>query len=289
MKWLNYHHLFYFRVIAKEGSIAKASEKLLVGQPALSTQLKQLEESLGAILFEREHRGLKLTAAGRCALEYADEIFEKGEEFLQNFEAGVFCPKGRYRLGAIAGLPKDIVCNVIKALREQRADRFVSTLEGENEDLAQRLLRHELELVITNDPGKPELNIKRKKIGKKEIYVFGHPRFLDYAKDFPRSLHGAPFILQTMHSKLRYDIDQWFLSLGLEYDLVVECQDSAVKESLARMGEGLVFLPSSNDVAESSGLVEIGKTEKLYEDYWFLASHKSHNPETENLFQRFSF
>ena len=50
MKWLNYHHLLYFREIAKEGSIAKASEKLLVGQPALSHQLKQLEESLGVLL-----------------------------------------------------------------------------------------------------------------------------------------------------------------------------------------------------------------------------------------------
>ena len=49
MKWLNYHHLIYFREIAKEGSISKASEKLLIGQPALSAQLKQLEEELQII------------------------------------------------------------------------------------------------------------------------------------------------------------------------------------------------------------------------------------------------
>ena len=80
-KWLNYHHLYYFKVIATTGSIAKASEILLVGQPALSSQLKQLETALGQKLFERRNKGLHLTEAGRVALEYAETIFKKEKSF----------------------------------------------------------------------------------------------------------------------------------------------------------------------------------------------------------------
>ena len=85
IKWLNYHHLLYFRTIATEGSISRASEKLSVGQSALSSQLKQLEESIGQQLFQRKGRSLELTEAGKVALEYAEEIFQKGEEFVQIF------------------------------------------------------------------------------------------------------------------------------------------------------------------------------------------------------------
>jgi LysR family transcriptional activator of nhaA len=51
--WINYHHLFYFKTIAEEGTVSKAAEKLRLGQPTLSAQLKQFEENLGVQLFER--------------------------------------------------------------------------------------------------------------------------------------------------------------------------------------------------------------------------------------------
>ncbi|HRQ83151.1 MAG TPA: LysR family transcriptional regulator, partial [Azospirillaceae bacterium] len=59
MAFLNYHHLRYFRVIARELSLTRAAEKLNLSAPALSIQLKQLEESLGHRLFERERGGRK--------------------------------------------------------------------------------------------------------------------------------------------------------------------------------------------------------------------------------------
>ena len=78
----NYHHLYYFYVIAKAGSIAKACETLLLSQPAISTQLKQLEKSLGSPLFERRKQRLFLTEQGRFVLDYAESIFEMGQELL---------------------------------------------------------------------------------------------------------------------------------------------------------------------------------------------------------------
>jgi LysR family transcriptional regulator, transcriptional activator of nhaA len=76
--WINYHHLFYFKVIAEEGSVSRAAEKLRLGQPTLSAQLRQLEESLGVRLFERRHKKLILTEQGKVALEYSKNIFRTG-------------------------------------------------------------------------------------------------------------------------------------------------------------------------------------------------------------------
>ena len=82
MDWLNYHHLLYFWTVVREGTIARAGEKLHLGQPAISTQLRRLEVSLGQKLFQKSGRKLELTEQGRMVYRYADEIFTLGRELL---------------------------------------------------------------------------------------------------------------------------------------------------------------------------------------------------------------
>ena len=79
---LNYHHLLYFWAVAKEGSLRKASEVLHLSQSSISSQIKQLEESLGAPIFARTKRRLILTDTGQTVLDYAEEIFSLGHELL---------------------------------------------------------------------------------------------------------------------------------------------------------------------------------------------------------------
>ena len=88
MARLNYHHLHYFWAVAKEGNMTRAAQRLHVSPSALSTQIRQLEESLGQPLFEREARSLKLTEAGRLALGYAESIFATGNELMSVFREG---------------------------------------------------------------------------------------------------------------------------------------------------------------------------------------------------------
>ena len=83
MKWINYHHLLYFHAIAQEGGVAKAARKLRVGQPARTTQLKQLEQALNYPLFERINKKLFLTEKGKIIFEYASEIFRLRQEMLE--------------------------------------------------------------------------------------------------------------------------------------------------------------------------------------------------------------
>jgi len=75
MEWLNYHHLLYFWMVAREGSIARASRQLRLAQPTISGQLRALEESLGEKLFAKSGRNLALTEVGQVVYRYAEEIF----------------------------------------------------------------------------------------------------------------------------------------------------------------------------------------------------------------------
>src|SRR6185436_8596610 len=80
MEWLNYHHLLYFHAVAKEGSIARATEVLNLTQPTISAQLRALEDALGEKLLEKSGRKLELTEIGKVVYRYAEEIFNLGRE-----------------------------------------------------------------------------------------------------------------------------------------------------------------------------------------------------------------
>ena len=83
MDWLNYHHLRYFWIVAKEGSLARAAERLRVSQPSISGQIRELETAFGQRLFKKEGRKNVLTEAGRMVQRYADEIFSLGGEMMK--------------------------------------------------------------------------------------------------------------------------------------------------------------------------------------------------------------
>ena len=86
MEWLNYHHLLYFWTVAREGSVARASEHLRLAQPTISGQVRALEHALGERLFARSGRRLVLTDVGRVVYGYAEEIFSLGGELMDTLK-----------------------------------------------------------------------------------------------------------------------------------------------------------------------------------------------------------
>src|SRR6188508_384559 len=146
MKWLNYNHLYYFWIVAREGSIARAAEELLVSQPTISIQLKDLETAVGQRLFDRVGRGLQLTEAGKIASNYANEIFSLGQEMTNALEHQ---PAGRWlklSVGILDVIPKVVVrLRLESALhlpqpvrliwREDKADRLLADLAARRTDV----------------------------------------------------------------------------------------------------------------------------------------------------------
>ena len=278
MKWLNYHHLIYFREIANEGSISKASKKLLIGQPALSAQLKQLEDQLGIDLFERKNRQLVLTDAGKVTLKYANEIGKLGQELLQVISDKAYSSKTPLRLGALDSIPKQVVWEIAQRARKI-GECFISIVEGDQDELTRELLSRNIDCFISNHSGdiSKDKTINSKSFDKGNISIFGHKKFIDLKENFPKSLNGQRMILPTHHSKLRHDLDYFFESKKIKIVNELETQDTALIKIFATAGEGLCALPDllTNDLTANSDLIKIGTLTNIKEEYWLISSKRT--------------
>ncbi len=296
--WINYHHLNYFRVIATEGSIARAAEKLRLGQPTLSLQLKQFEETIGVTLFARQHKKLTLTEEGRAALKYANEIFRLGNEMLEMLHDKMATNLIHVQIGALDSVPKVYVQEIVKAALNI-APCTVSILEGKGDELIRELSLHRIDLMISNYlPGPHEgRGFYSRSLGKAPVALFGASKFKGLKKNFPHSLDKAPVILPTQHSKLRQDLESFFRAADLSVHVVAETQDSSLQNLLGASGLGLLPLPKLTDRAptttssSSSGtsqLFEIGRLPGVFEEYHLVtASRKIENPVSSKLMKSF--
>jgi LysR family transcriptional activator of nhaA len=291
MNHLNYHHLYYYKVIASEGSISKAAKKLRLGQPTLSMQLKQFEENIGHPLFDRKNRSLQLTEMGRLVLGYANEIFRLGSEMVDSIHDRPISKKLRLQIGALDSIPKFL----IRALMCEAYDIqncMISVMEGEGINLVENLLNHRLDLVISNVPA-PTLSTERlysRSLAKMPLVVVGTEKYRDCIADFPRSLNGKPFILPTSHSHVRGEIEQWFEKQNVAPNVIAETQDTSLMNSLAIEGHGMIALaePSLKMAMSDHRVIKIGELSGFYEELWLIsAQRKLQNPIAERLMKEF--
>ena len=118
MEWLNYHHLLYFWMVAKEGTVTAAAKQLRLSQPTVSEQIKALEDSLGEELFRRAGRRLELTDVGQVVYRYADEIFGLGREMMDTLKGRPTGRPAKLHVGVSDLVPKLILHRLLEpALR----------------------------------------------------------------------------------------------------------------------------------------------------------------------------
>lgn len=286
--WINYHHLYYFKVIATEGSIAKASEKLLLGQPALSAQLRQLESNLGVALFDRYPKKLVLTETGKVALAYANDIFKTGAEMFEALHDRLVPKRVHLQIGALDGIPKSFLLKMV-----QKAMGFgnvtVSVLEGKGDELMRELLAHRIDLFLSNykPPSSDKKNfVSVRLLARSPVSIYGSKKFLALKKNFPRSLNQAPVVFPTWDSRLRHEVEDFYKLRALTPDIICETQDTSLQKMLGETGMGLVPLSqagASSQVKEG-GLVRLGRLSGLYEEYYLLtAVRKIENPVASRL------
>lgn len=293
MTRLNYHHLMYFRSIALEGGISNAAKKLLIGQPALSAQLKTLEDSFGHALFERKNRSLFLTDAGRVALQYANDIHLKGQELLAVIEDQTFSSRVHLNLGALDSVPKTLITKLINNARQIMPCK-VTVLEGRGEELLREVMSHELDILISNYPAPTsgKGGLYSRSLAKIPIAIFGAPKFKYLKNKFPKSLAGQPMILPTNHSKLRQDIDHFFSIKSVAHSTIAEIHDTAVQKLLALEGVGLVPLPEFivKELVSTKKLIKLGMLDGVFEEFWMISAKRTiENPVASKLVKGFNF
>jgi LysR family transcriptional activator of nhaA len=248
MAWLNYHHFLYFWVVAREGSIARASIELRLAEPTISGQIRRLEESLGERLFTRSGRHLVLSDVGQVAYRYADEIFSLGREFTEGLKGRAGSTKPlRLTIGIADVLPKTLVGRLLEPAFELGLPfRLVCREDKTVEEFIGELAVHAIDLVLADSPAPPTpVKVFSHRLGECGTTIFGvaalaRPR----RKTFPRSLADAPLLLPTSRSALRRALDQWMYAHEIRPRIVAELDDSALSNALGSGRKGLFIGPS---------------------------------------------
>ena len=275
---MNFRHLYYFWVVAKEGGVTRAAERLGLAVQTISTQLSLLEQSIGKALFTQQGRRLVLTESGRTALAYADQIFLLGEQ-MQEALGEADGAKIRLTVGISDSLPKLTAFRLLEAtMHLERPVRLVC-YEDQFEALLGDLALHKLDVVLTDRAVRSgtTLRVFSHQLFESETMVVGAQALAAiYKAGFPRSLNGAPFLLPTRNNALRGQIDEWFEQHEVRPDIIGEFEDNALLNTFGRRGLGLFFATAAlaTDIAEQFGAVLVGPVPQVREQFYAISNER---------------
>ncbi len=279
MRHLNYNHLLYFWTVAREGSIAKATQTLHLTPQTISGQLKLLEESVGEPLFTRVGRGLAMTETGHMVYQYADEIFTLGAELTSRVKTGRVVVPAVLAVGVVNSIPKLVASRILQPVLQSEISIRLVCREGALEGLLGELAVHQLDLVLSDRPIPSGLSVKAfsHSLGASELALFakkGTTR--KYEKNFPRSIDKAPILLPTMENPIRRALDDWFDEQGISPTLVAEFEDSALMKAFGEAGNGIFPAPVaiSAEVEQMYGCRRIGPAIPVEEKYYAISPER---------------
>ncbi len=270
--WLNYHHLHYFWLIAREGSLTQAAKKLRLSPSTLSTQLKQLETALETPLFHRQGRRLVLTDRGRTVLAYADEIFSLGAELREAVasESGGEGVALRTRVGVADILPRLLAWHFLEAAIDMDQEVHLVCRSDRPERLVADLALHELDIVLTDAPVGLARGVRAHThpLGSSGVDIFAAPALAQrLRRGWPDSLAGTPMLLPSEGTTLRRTLDLWFANRKLRPLIVGEFDDSALLKAFGEAGVGCFAMASvlADDLARRYGVESVGRLEGVEE------------------------
>ena len=247
MEWLNYHHLLYFWMVVRTGSVSAASAELRLAPPTISVQIRRLEEQLGEKLLRRSGRRLLPTEMGQAVFRYADEIFSLGGELLDMVRGRPTDRPMKLIVGVVDVMPKFIAHWLIEpALRLGERVRIVCR-EASPEQLLAQLSLQSLDVVLSDAPIGPGVNVRAYNhlLGETGVSFLGNARLAQtHRRRFPKSLHGAPILLPATNTAIRRSIDQWLETADIRPDIVGEFEDSELLWEFGGAGDGIFPVPT---------------------------------------------
>jgi LysR family transcriptional regulator, transcriptional activator of nhaA len=237
----SYRHLYYFWVVAKEGGISRAAARLGMAVQTVSTQVRELERSLGCVLLKQAGRGVKLTDAGTAAMRQADLIFELGGQLPEAVRDALRSPSVRLAVGISDALPKLAVWHLLHPLLGEPNLRLHCE-DDEFDDLLGDLALHRLDIVFADRPAPPNPNVRLYSypLNSSPLAWYAAPSLYAAARhSFPRSLAKVPVLLPTSHGAARGRLDHWFERQGIQPRVVGEFEDSALLTTFGAGGMGV--------------------------------------------------
>ena len=267
----SYHHLHYFLVVTREGSMTAAARALGLTQPTVSAQVAELESDLGVSLFRRRGGRLSLTAEGRVARDYAAEIFSLGEGLPEALERGLSGAAGRFSVGVSDSLPLLTAHTLLgPALDQPPGSLRLVVRVGKMDRLLADLTTRTLDLVLTDEPVGPTARVRAHThtVAESAVTIFGAASLHGELQGaFPQSLDGAPFLLHTENTSLRRGLDGWFSRCSIRPRVAAEVEDVALLQLLGESGRGFFAAPTlvESTICARYGVEVVGRAEGVVE------------------------
>jgi len=279
MRGLNYNHLYYFWIVAREGSVIGAAKVLFLTPQTVTGQLRALERTLGGRLFAPAGRGIALTELGHTVFGYAQEIFRVGAELQAAITGRSVDRPLPFRVGAVDALSKVVVQRLLApALALERAVHL-SCREGPLEELAADLALHKLDLVLADTPLAADLDLRafNHLLGESGIAFFAAPALRErYPQPFPDMLAEVPLLLPAPRGALRGAIDHWLDRHDIRPQIAGEFDDSSLMKSFGKAGVGAFPSPGvvADDIARQYGVALLGATDEVRERFYAISTER---------------
>ncbi len=276
---INYKHLHYFWSVAHEGSIANASKKLHITPQTISGQISLLEERIGNRLFEKVGRGLQLTDTGHLVLRYADEIFELGRELGDVLRGAPSVGPSEFIVGAASALPKTVVYKIIEPALHIDQDIALTSREGPIDAMLADLAIHKLDIVLSDTPISPALNIRAYNhlLGENSLTCFAEPKLArKLKKNFPASLHKMPVLLPTTQYSVRHLIDAWMQSKNITPLICGQFDDSALMKAFGQTGLGAFFMSTTieQEICENFDVRVVSRISEMKQKFYAISAER---------------
>lgn len=279
MQRLNYSHLYYFYVVATEGSIVKASSSLHLTPQTISGQITSFEGQIGFDLFDRKGRKLQLSEMGRLIYGYAEEIFQLGDELKTILKTQEPSHWQTLTVGVTDAIPKTLAYKLLAPALNMAAPVRLVCNEGDQESLLADLAIDRLDMVLTDQPLPPGSLIKayNHQLAKSGITFFASEELAAVCrKDFPQSLSGQPFVLQGKKSVVRQHLSSWLEKHEIVPNIIAEFDDSALMKSFGQAGYGVFAGPTliEKTIVTQYKVEVIGRTEEFEEQYFVISPER---------------
>jgi LysR family transcriptional activator of nhaA len=285
---LNYRHLYYFWVVAREGGVSLAADRLGMAVQTVSSQVRTLERALGAVLLKPKGRGLALTEAGRVAARTAEQIFELGAQLPVAVRDTERKPISRLAVGISDALPKLAVRHLLKSVLGVPNLRL-RCVEGQFEYLLGNLALHRIDVVLTDRaaPPNPNLSLRCHPLACSAIAWYAPASLYAAAtRDFPHSLAAVPVLLPTRHAAVRERIDRWLDRKSVRPSVRGEFEDGALLRTFGAGGLG-VFPAAEvihDDLLARYQVQRVGTCDDLADEYFAIgADRRIMHPLVSNL------
>ncbi|MBU3020558.1 LysR family transcriptional regulator [Aestuariibacter sp. A3R04] len=275
MQQLNYHQLYYFYMTAKEGTVARAAERLHVTSQTVSGQIATLEDTLGFRLFIRQKKRLVLTGKGRMVLEYAEKIFDAGHHLMSALQNNFSGRIDKITLGITDAIPKVLAYDFVAPVMKRAAETRFVFVEGGFDELLGELAVNHIDVILADHGLPPGSQIKANEtvLGTSAVSFFSAADNHAYlAEHFPQSLNGERFLMPGVHSGLNIGLSSWFQSEHIHPTLIAEFDDSALLKLFGSEGHGIFCAPSciARHVETQYQVRQIGAADVIREQFYAI-------------------